>query len=319
MRLPRPLLLLLALSGCTDPIQSQTHAIIGGQAVGDGELWSTVHITGQDRRLGCGGTLIAPSLVLTAAHCVQNPEVGLRGTPEEVLVGWGTHEVSSGQVPAERSAAVEAVFVHPQYSYEPPGTHDIAVLRLASPIEGQEAAWVPTMAEFQREVAVGSTLTLMGAGLQQEGDSPSEPDGRVHRIDVELNRIDERHISVGARGATACSGDSGGPAYATPMGERWVVGVTSAADERSPQPVSCGGPAQYTLAPYYFDWIQEVSNPRVASDAGTPMADAGIVADAAILEPRMDSGGCSAASGHAPAASSLLLMLFGLRRRRSNG
>ncbi len=332
-----PLLIVVALTACAPELGSHTAAIIGGQPVEEDGLWSTVHIAASsDRMAGCGGTLLSPTIVLTAAHCVQNPEAGLRGTPEEVVVGWGTAALESGQVPMARAAAVQEVFVHPDYTYEPPGTHDIAVLRLATPIQDQAFVAVPSLAVFQDNVPVGSTLTLMGAGLQQEGDTPSEPDGRIHRVDVTLNRIDERHIAVGARGMTACAGDSGGPAYAEFLDQRWVVGVTSAADERSPQPTSCGGPASYTLAPFYYDWIRQVAGDGLpgGSDAGVP-ADGGLFDGATFDGTTFDgvttgdagtdaggatsSGGCGVAGASGPVG--LLPIAWAIwfvgRRRRS--
>ncbi|EDZ48161.1 peptidase S1 and S6, chymotrypsin/Hap [Rhodobacterales bacterium Y4I] len=81
----------------------------------------------------CTGALVAPDLVLTAAHCLFDPRTGVRVAASSVRFEAG---LSGRQVVALRHV-VKAV-VHPQYRYRPAGTHqigsDLAVLKLDRPI-----------------------------------------------------------------------------------------------------------------------------------------------------------------------------------------
>ncbi len=91
----------------------------------------------------CTGTLVAPDLVLTAAHCVIDPATGTVFQPGNVhfVAGWRL-----GQMAAHRIAG--AIAVHPAYVHgdrlEPEQVaRDIAVIRLETPIADEDALSFP--------------------------------------------------------------------------------------------------------------------------------------------------------------------------------
>ena len=236
MQFPRLIFSVAVLALCQPALlQAQDDAgpatnplIVGGEPVPDiaDTPWQVALVSGgAARNQFCGGSLVAETWVLTAAHCVDNFAVDMNPARLEVVAG--TLEYASG---GEQIGVTEIV-VHPNWN-DDTMDHDAALLRLASPATlGQP---IDLMAGDD-EAPVGVNVRVSGWGATSEGGPGSD---ELLFVEVPVVSTDECNapesydgaiteamFCAGGRegGIDSCQGDSGGP---VDDGEK-LVGVVS--------------------------------------------------------------------------------------------
>lgn len=176
--------LMLSLALCAGWGQAAAAGDLKAQRDGRGVPgWETVgrlNIAGQNM---CTGALIAPDIVLTAAHCLFNAKSGrrLNATKIEFQAGLdGTRSRANRQV-------TRAV-IHHHYQYRPAGTAqvgtDLAVLRLDSPISGDVITPFQTDARPNRGDAVGVISYRMDRATRPSLEEPCYVLARQHETVV---------------------------------------------------------------------------------------------------------------------------------------
>jgi len=209
--------------------------------------------------LFCGGSLVLPDVVVTAAHCLDF----LPGK-ESVEVAVGAYDLL--QVGAEQRIKVRGYVIHPNYD---PSTadSDIGIIKLEHPVLAPTLPLIST--QQMSQLMPGEMLTVIGFGALN--DPPVDFPNILQEVKlayVDHNVCNDTMSSVGApitdtqicagnigQIQDSCYGDSGGPLMANINGEWRLTGIVSWG-------LGCGLPdfyGVYTEAADFVQWIHDTA------------------------------------------------------------
>ena len=184
---------------------ARTMAVIGGgNAIAGAFPWQV--LLKQNSFFRCGGVLVRPGWVLTAAHCVQNDAGTLDARMLQAVAG--EYDRLQPDAPARQTLGVAEIFVHPDYR-QPCCFRDLALLRLTA--QATATDFVAPIWTLTDTAALTSGLTGVVTGWGMT--TPSGPVATVLQratMTVSVSTSSSGYFLTEGPGAI-CYGDSGGP------------------------------------------------------------------------------------------------------------
>nr|XP_019941102.1 PREDICTED: transmembrane protease serine 2 [Paralichthys olivaceus]XP_019941103.1 PREDICTED: transmembrane protease serine 2 [Paralichthys olivaceus]XP_019941104.1 PREDICTED: transmembrane protease serine 2 [Paralichthys olivaceus] len=239
---------------CGESSAAPSTRIVGGtEAVNGAWPWQvSLQITGQHV---CGGSIISPHWIVSAAHCFQeysNP------------YSW---RVYSGDVSLRKmrfGETVVKIINHENYNAET-NDNDIALLKLDTPLTFTRTVKPVCLPNFGVNASPGSQAWITGWGaLRSSGSSPDNLNQAQITIysretcnspEVLDGQVSQTMICAGKLqgGVDTCQGDSGGPLVVKEGNVWWLAGDTSWG-------IGCAWrnkPGVYGNVTYFTDWIYQ--------------------------------------------------------------
>ncbi len=292
---------------------SESDAIYGGGLIDDASWPETAALMDAGEPF-CTGTLIAPEVVLTAGHCLEDGVL-----PEEIELGGGRR--AGGE-----TIAVADGLAYPRWE----GSYDVALLFLDRPAE-TEPRTMALECVVDEALMDGARVTLVGFGETEERSRTGRKNAVATAIrDADCDALDSfecvegvspgGELVAGGFGRDTCYGDSGGPLYLMTSQGPYLAGVTSRGATGA---VRCGSGGIYVRPDAVLGWIED-EMAEAGIDEPLPMPDCSLdhsPSDTEIVQSVSASAaqvGCQEQGFQSLGAFFLLLPLAPTLRRRED-
>jgi secreted trypsin-like serine protease len=239
-------------------------AVVGGTPIAIAESpWQVLVLIGSgNRRELCSGSLISPTTVLTAAHCLSGVDPG-------AVKVWSGVSTASG-APDAKALSAASLVVHPGYDAQSLA-NDIALIQLAKAVDLTKDARViglPFAQDAAAWPAAGTPASISGWGATSTNGPSSDP---LRRATVQVlagpgapcgsyqSSFNPAMLICGGLAdgsADTCQGDSGGPFVVDVAGVPILAGLTSNGVECA----SSAFPGLYTRVTTFIPWIQQAAD-----------------------------------------------------------
>lgn len=271
----------------------------------------------------CSGALLAPRIVVTAAHCVTEADTGLlaknvwvsppgakyksiEGPDGGYKVLEGTSTLAESRAIYEQFRAVSIKVTSTYYSSsEIVEDNDVAFIVLAKPLVVTTNISIPSDEETDNFISAKSTVRIYGYGSTVfEGGMSNIPMTTTMTISG-LSSSVRNSLNLTSTTSSGCPGDSGGPVIVSTPTKLYLIGIISGGINATVGP-ECSGRSNgsyYTLATLLTKYANlafetallaadeiELNSLKLAAEAkASAEAAAKIAQDKAVAEAKIDS------------------------------
>ncbi|OXA61937.1 trypsin-7 [Folsomia candida] len=231
------------------PLENEEDKIVGGEPTTIEDYPYQVQLQNRGSFF-CGGSIISPKHVLTAAHCTN----GQSASSLSVRVGTSTRGCG-GQV-----IQVSEIHQHPSFNRSNLN-NDVSILELSSSVTIGPQVQIIATAPSGSELSAGTLTTITGWGTTSSGGSlPTQ----LHVVKVPIVSVADCRAAYGDKAITdnmlcaglseggkdSCQGDSGGPLVVDGVQDGIVSWGYGCADPKYP--------GVYTKVSNYKDFITQI-------------------------------------------------------------
>lgn len=243
--------------------------IIGGVTVeqGDPVLRSTVLLF--DGSYLCTGSIVAPDLIISAAHCVLSP---INVSAMKVYFTTNIEDQSAYSVGG--LSAIANPLYNPRASKN---ANDVSLIKFPGglPAGYAPAQILPPSVKLQN----GESVVLAGYGESDTSEGGNNGAGVLRKVNVNIENADYSTSEVlldQTQGKGSCHGDSGGPAFVEMNGGLYLWGVTSRAyPNNQDAAVNCDQGAIYTEFDAQGQFINQAQTELEQGTAPAPTSSTG--------------------------------------------
>lgn len=270
--------LISGLSACqahhSQSFQNQVaENIMGGKSVMASNIFSKrviyLALTAKNKSGTCTASALSPTILLTAAHCVN----GLEASQISAVVSLNANLKN---LSAKDKILVSKIVIHEQYRDDTKQQgvlhNDVALLKLSQPLNDDRVSKLATVDQSAKILNLVSIGFGKRTPLYEETPEVTQAVAQKNSLFYIMKTVEKfdpqaQTFNINQNDMTGvCSGDSGGPGYVydSELQDFLIIGVTSyisvtrdEKDRLDPEDIydKCIGHGHYSNTLFYGDWI----------------------------------------------------------------